>query len=122
MGVFVDLAIVNYRLSITDLLNNPPIFDCLLVPVTDYQLWQTTGTFPFTIISMVDCRINRWTDRLIGGQPDDRQTDKQADRQADRRTDTQIIGQTERQTNRSLTKKSYECIRKSTISNSSIFS
>jgi hypothetical protein len=52
MGAIVDPAIVGYRLSVTDCVKKLPISDCHLVPVADYQSWQTIGSLPITAISV----------------------------------------------------------------------
>ncbi len=49
--MFVDPAIVDYRLSIVNYIvsNKLPIFDSHLVSIFDYQLWPTNGSLPFAV-------------------------------------------------------------------------
>jgi hypothetical protein len=63
MGTIIDPAIIDYSLSISD---------CYLVPITNYRLWQTVGSFLITIT----CHLDRQIGRQVG-----RQTDRQREEQ-----------------------------------------
>ncbi len=49
---FVNPAIGDYRLSITDSVIQIPIFDCHPVPVTDYRLWKIVVILPISVTSV----------------------------------------------------------------------